>query len=157
MQDNSCQIGGNYLFKQIITVPCCCLKHRYGSWQSKCRVCALHIPTLPVRSDWIHLHSRTFRGSYPDEGMRSWNQDKMQGVKYIWQRGSAFLYLLNLTVRLTNAKFSGSRRPGHRRPATCSLISQQSDSVSCNSTELHHDDINIISFITLLSPQIAEW
>ena len=51
----------------------------------------------------------------------SWNQDKMGGVKYIRQRGTAFLNVLSPTFRLTNAKFSGSRRPGHSRPAPCSL------------------------------------
>ena len=58
--------------------------------------------------------------------------------KIIRQSGTAFLNLLSLTFRLTNAKFSGSRRPGRSRPAPCSFISEQSESVSCSSTELHH-------------------
>ena len=66
--------------------------------------------------------------------MCSWNQDKMDGVKYIRKRRPAFYILLSLTFRLTNAKFSGSLRPGRSRRAPCSLISEQSEFVSFGSS-----------------------
>ena len=63
----------------------------------------------------------------------------MYGVKYIRQRGTTFLNLVNLLsliFRLTNAEFSGSRRPGRcrRRLAPLSMstasASEQSESES---------------------------
>ena len=38
---------------------------------------------------------------------------------------------------MTNTIFSGSRQPGCSQPAPCSLIHEQSEFLSCSSTELH--------------------
>ena len=82
----------------------------------------------------FELRTNVLMHVHIDEYMRS-GQDVR---RKIYQTKKHCLNLLFLTFRLTNAKFSGSQRPGPSRPVPCSLFSEQSESVSCCSTELHH-------------------